>query len=182
MKKYPQEIVQFAQKTLLTWIRDNDLGKHSPITQAYGVVFNNEGEILICRGSDTASWQIPGGSPEENETIEQTLKREIKEETDILIKTIVPLGVQKVEYLEEPKRNTHYQARFMALVEKVLPQTLDPDPKIGKIWQRKFVPYQKITEYVKWGKTGEALFADAIKVWLSINSNVKPPHQKKTED
>jgi len=168
MKKYPSEVVQFAEKTLLTWIRTDDVSKYSPITQVYGVIFNEKGEILICRGSNTADWQIPGGSPEKGETIEQTLKREIEEEADVLIKQIVPLGVQRVEYLESSDKAIHYQARFVALVDKVLPQTLDPDPKINKVWQRKFIPHEKIAEFVKWGKTGNALFVDAIKVWNTL--------------
>ncbi len=49
----------------------------------------------------------------------------------------------------------------MAEVDQVLPQTADPDK--GRIHERKFVPHSQINQFVKWGNTGEAMFADAIK-------------------
>lgn len=46
------------------------------------------------------------------------------------------------------------------MIDQLLPQT--PDPDNGKIAERKFVPSNEVTSWVKWGVTGDALFKDAI--------------------
>ena len=153
-----------------TWIPDNDLSKYSPITQAYGISFNGKSEILVCRQIKDSRWQIPGGHPEEGESLEISLARELEEETDIKIKNIKALGVVKVEYPNNPDKTEgeiFYQSRFICDLDELSPQT--PDPANGNVWERVFVPAEKVTEYVKWGKVGEAMFSDAIKLWRAAN-------------
>lgn len=147
----------------LTWIKDNSITQYEPITQVYGVCFNDKNEILIIRKKGRESWQIPGGHPEGTETIEETIKREMEEEADVLIKNIIPLGVQKVDFPNNPNKqegNLFYQARCICEVDKLLPQ--NPDPDNGDIWERKFVPADSIAQYITWGTTGDAMFSDAI--------------------
>ncbi|KKQ95397.1 MAG: A/G-specific DNA-adenine glycosylase [Candidatus Woesebacteria bacterium GW2011_GWB1_43_14] len=135
-----------------TWIRDDDLEKYKPATQVYGVVFNKRGEILVAREKPTDKWQIPGGKPEAGESIEDTVRRELKEEVDVKAGKVFPLGAQKVEMPENPSRlegKLFYQLRCVVFLDKLLPQT--PDPASGNTWERKFVPAEKITDYVKWG-------------------------------
>lgn len=49
--KYPSQTIDWAgRKVILTWIKlnqDSDLVQFQPVTQAYGICFNNKGEILI---------------------------------------------------------------------------------------------------------------------------------------
>jgi len=57
------------------------------------IIENNEGEILIGKkhsnkGVYLDAWHIPGGGIEEGERIEEGLKREIKEETNLEITDI----------------------------------------------------------------------------------------------
>ena len=56
----------------------------------YAAIFRNkQREILLikkARGPYTGRWDLPGGSPEINELLEETLIREIKEETDCTLK------------------------------------------------------------------------------------------------
>lgn len=160
-----------GQKFILTWIRDNDLNKYTPATQVYGIVFNDSGEILISRAKEEDKWQISGGTPEPGETLTESLIRELKEEVDITIKQITPLGVQRVEVEENHKRKlSSYQLRYIALLDQLLPQTPDPDPKVNTIWQRKFVPALKIKDYIKWGDIGNAMFEDAIELFKQIKN------------
>lgn len=163
--KHPQDTYLYkGTRVTNTWIRTGDIEKYSPITQVYGIVFNNKGEILVCRESKEGGWIIPGGHPEEGESIEETLRRELLEEVDVEIDDIKPLGVQKATFPDDPdKSKAIYQVRCIAKVKKLNPQT--PDPANGSTWERKFVSASKVTNYVKWGNTGKAIFWDAISLF-----------------
>jgi len=92
--------------------------------------------------------------------------RELKEEASVKVKNIKLLGVQKIEYSNNPNReegDEFYQVRMICELDKLLKQA--PDPANGNIWQRKFVPLSKITDYIKWGKIGESMFSDAIEMY-----------------
>ena len=166
---YPQNTwIWKGNKVKSTWIKTSDIGKYSPITQVYGIVFNDKGEILICRKGD-GDWQIPGGHPEKGETINQTLEREMLEEADVVVTDIQILGVQKGEFPDDPNSRPHYQVRCIAKLKELLPQT--PDPDNGETWERLFIPSSEVTNYVKWNTTGDAMFKDAIEVY---SSGLKP--------
>jgi hypothetical protein len=66
---YPQNTwIWNGNKVKSTWIKTGDTSKYSPITQVYGIVFNDKGEILICRKGN-GDWQIPGGHPEKEKQL-----------------------------------------------------------------------------------------------------------------
>lgn len=157
-----------------TWIKTNALKNFSPITQVYGICFNEKYEILICRKDSKSAWQLPGGKPESNELLSETLKREFTEEVNITIKNIQPLGVQKVLYPDNPNSNeseVFYQARMVCEVDAILEPTIDPD--LGVTWERMFVRNQEITRYIQWGTIGKAMFNDAINMYLQNNALLK---------
>lgn len=57
---------------------------HKPMIAAGAtVVVIKDNKILLNLRSDTNTWEIPGGSLEIGETLEQTAKRELKEETNL---------------------------------------------------------------------------------------------------
>jgi ADP-ribose pyrophosphatase YjhB (NUDIX family) len=167
IEQYLKGIAVFKDKKYrVAWIRDDDLSKYEPVSQVYGVVFNNKDEILVVRRNSHSMWQIPGGTPDEGESWEEALARELEEEANVTVKNIVPLGAQKVVLLDGNNDNpAAYQLRYIARLDELLPQV--PDPDSGEIWERKFVPAEKINEVVTWGRVGKALFEDAVEVYYS---------------
>ncbi len=150
------------QETTLTWIPladESELNNFSPLTQAYGICYNDDHEAVILDQKGRGTWTLPGGTIESGESPAETLIREVMEEADISIDNICLLGVQKVEVVGKP---VHYQTRYVAHIREVLPQTIDP--ALNRIHVRKFVPIEKMNEYLQWGRTGEAIVKKAVEV------------------
>jgi 8-oxo-dGTP pyrophosphatase MutT (NUDIX family) len=47
------------------------------------LVFDHQNRLLLQRRADTGDWAIPGGMMEPGETLEETARREVKEETGL---------------------------------------------------------------------------------------------------
>ena len=58
---------------------------HSPImaVAAMGILWNEEKGLLLEKRTDTGDWCTPGGAIELGESLEEALRREIKEETNL---------------------------------------------------------------------------------------------------
>jgi 8-oxo-dGTP pyrophosphatase MutT (NUDIX family) len=55
------------------------------VPAAFAVVRDDTGRILLCRRADTGNWEIPGGSVEVGESALDAVRREVEEETGVLI-------------------------------------------------------------------------------------------------
>lgn len=144
----------------VSWIRSDDINPDviPQIKQIYALVIDRYTNVLICREDANSPWQLPGGKPENGESIIETVNRELLEEVDVETRTIVDLGYNEVINLQTSEK--YYQLRLIAFLHKELEQTPDPDKKI--IWERKWVPLREVKEYIKWGNAGDAMFDDAI--------------------
>jgi len=60
-----------------------------------GVVFDDQGKVLLIERRDNGQWQPPGGILETHETFEEGLRREILEESGILVDVQRLTGVYK---------------------------------------------------------------------------------------
>lgn len=62
--------------------------RHMPILQdgAAIILVNEKGEILLQSRADRDLWGLPGGCQELSETFEETIIREVKEETNLTVK------------------------------------------------------------------------------------------------
>ena len=58
------------------------------LTGAEALVFDESGKLLLQRRRDTGDWAIPGGMMEPGETFEDTVRREVEEETGLILGSI----------------------------------------------------------------------------------------------
>lgn len=146
---------QISENCKMLWKESFKL-TNEKYTQVSGYIFNDKNQLLIVKKGKI--WTIPGGHPETSETKEETLKREIMEESCVLLKDIKYLGA--VEVIEDKK--TYYQLRFTAKVKKVLPFKEE-----WEINERKFVDLKELDKYITWsnGKTFSEQIESSKKVW-----------------
>lgn len=77
------------------------LGRDAFIHPAARIIVENErGEILFIERLDTGGLGLPAGAFEENETIEQCIIREVKEETGLLVLAVELIGVSSSPEIE----------------------------------------------------------------------------------
>lgn len=77
------------------------------------IIFNH-GKVLVCRLVKKNYYFFPGGHVEYNETLEQALRREMKEELGIRIKSYKLLGLVENIYTEDGIN--HHEINFVFLV------------------------------------------------------------------
>jgi ADP-ribose pyrophosphatase YjhB (NUDIX family) len=65
------------------------------ITTARALILNEENDLLLVKNEDSNSWFTPGGWLDGFETLEETLKREVFEETGLVV---MPIKLCKIDY------------------------------------------------------------------------------------
>lgn len=129
-----------------------------PWQQVY-IIGNLNGLVPVVKYQNDKD-NLPGGKVEPNETIEQTLHREIKEELNCSIVAWQPLGYQKNI---EPGQNDTYQLRVYAEIQKTGEFTFDPG---GSVTGYKLVRLEDLNSHIQYGKVGERMIGLA-KVFLT---------------
>ncbi|MBT3249859.1 MAG: NUDIX domain-containing protein [Candidatus Pacebacteria bacterium] len=94
------------------------------------LIFNEEGKMLLAlRGqkakNEVGKWEIPGGAVEFGETIEQALKREIKEELDIEIELQEML--QLCDHIIPEDKQHWVSPTYICQVVSGVPKNLEPE-------------------------------------------------------
>ncbi|MDD3648388.1 MAG: NUDIX domain-containing protein [Candidatus Dojkabacteria bacterium] len=77
-------------------------GKYKPVERRIvvnGIITNSNDEILLVRKKNTLQkgWQTPSGGVEGNESLQEALKREVMEETNLRIKNLEFIGIDEEE-------------------------------------------------------------------------------------
>lgn len=113
----PAQHLQIDGRTVIvTWLDLPFVPPRALTTQAYGICFTDSGQIVLV-GDAREQWNLPGGHPEGQETLEQTLAREVWEEACAEVLASRYLGCQQIDDPDAPDGLTcYYQARFWARI------------------------------------------------------------------
>ncbi len=138
-----------------TWIRKS-VPKELLVRQVYGVVFSNDGNILLRIDND--KYKLTGGKPENSDNnFCDTLKREYIEELNIELEDIHYLGY----LLVEEKQEKYAQVRMIAKIKNV--GNIKPDIDNGKIYGRFMSKQTNVKKYLNYQDlAGNQLIDDAI--------------------
>lgn len=110
---------------------------------AGGVVYHRDGnraEVVLVGRGDTGVWGLPKGTPQDGETLEETARRETREETGLEVEVLQPLGRIDYWFVAEGRRihkTVHYY-----LMQAVGGDVSQHDPEY---------------DYVRWFPIDEAL-------------------------
>lgn len=124
--------------------------------QTYGVCFYDD-KIVIGFGGQKRAWGLIGGTIEGSETFEQTLAREIREESNIEVLSCLPIGYQKA--VDTRDGSYVYQLRYGCRVKPYGPFVSDPD---GGITEIKLISPEEYKKYFNWGAIGDRIMQRAL--------------------
>lgn len=128
------------------------------VRQAYGVCFY-ENKMVIGYGGQKKNWGLIGGTIEEGETFEQTLTREIQEESNMEVFLAKPIGYQKMIRVDD--NSFVYQLRYVCTVKPYGPFISDP---AGSITEIKLINPHDYKKYFDWGKIGDRIIQRAMEL------------------
>ncbi|EKE12673.1 MAG: NUDIX protein [uncultured bacterium] len=125
-------------------------------TQAYGVCFYGD-KMVIAHGGKKKNWGLVGGTIEDGETFENTLKREIIEESNMEVLEFLPIGYQEVSHGKDYK----IQLRYACKVNPLGPFVKDP---AGSVTEIKLINPEDYKKYFDWGEVGERIVERALEL------------------
>ena len=127
-------------------------------TQTYGVCFY-DGKIVIGFGGKKKAWGLIGGTIEPGETFEESLKREIQEESNMEVLSCLPIGYQK--FIDTRDNSFGYQLRYACTVKPYGPFISDPAESITEI---KLIDIKDYKRYFDWGVVGDRIMERALEL------------------
>lgn len=137
---------------------EEDFPAEGEVAQIQAVLLTADGRVLVRIKNGEA--RLSGGKPELDDTsLEETLRREVLEETNAEIDKIAYLGYQEAISDWDGEEETVLQSRMVALVTEILPAQPDPDSDGTWTYGRELLPRaEATTAYEKsFGEIGRTL-------------------------
>jgi hypothetical protein len=162
MKIFDSQFIYDETVFPIEWHEVDDFSEipQKKVSQIYGVCLYKNKVVLVSSGDE--NYNLPGGKLKKNETYDEALRREIKEETNMKVISWKPIGFQIVTLSNGTKT---WQLRAMAKVEKIGDFIKDPD---GPVTKNKLCELNDLNSYIKYGRVGERL----IKRALELKNNI----------
>jgi len=130
--------------------------------QTYGVCFCEDKMVIQLNGK-TGRWGLVGGTIEAGEKFEETLKREVQEESNMEVISYLPIGFQKA--IDTLNQSYGYQLRYACKVKPYGPFVSDP---AGSVIEIKLIDPKDIKQYFDWGKIGDRLIERTLELRDSL--------------
>ncbi len=91
---------------------------HRPLmaTAAMCIIYDEEKGLLLEKRSDNGAWCVPGGAIELGESLEDALRREVKEETNLDIANPVFFDVKASVHMVYPNKDEVYYTDIVYVV------------------------------------------------------------------
>lgn len=112
----PQPVRELGRPTWFTLMAPGWLPPTAQITQALGICFTDDHQVVLVTWDDVR-WTFPGGGVEPGETVEQALIREVAEDACATVTANTYLACQHIadpHHPDEPQ--SYYQSRWWARV------------------------------------------------------------------
>lgn len=125
---------EFPQPLRLTWYNTDEEPPLALVTSVRAIVCRGD-EVLLLREPDGTPYIIPGGRCEAGETPEETVRREVLEETGWTLGVLVPLGFVHLRNLgpKPPEHRYPYPDAFQ-IVYAAEAVDLRPEAVIEDAW------------------------------------------------
>lgn len=133
-----------------------------PVKQVYAWLISDDNRVVIV-SKDGVSWQLPGGKPNSQESLDAALGREIQEETSLDIKQLelqpklFGYYVVTLEEESDNRKQRFLQLRYLCnLPEKFDRYTIQPNeaddtqPDSDKVNYVEFCDLKKLADKISW--------------------------------
>ena len=136
-------------------INDNNLVEEDlelDVVRVKALIINSKGKILIAHNNNT--YQFPGGHVEKDESMDQCMEREIKEETgiDVLVeeKPFLCITTYDDDYFDTNKnvRSSIYYYRFFTDMEPKLDETHYDELEIQTEFNLFYVSFSELEDFL----------------------------------
>lgn len=112
-------------------------------------IIEREDAVLVQRRADDGEWDFIGGALDEHETVLDTLRREMREETGLRIAEAELFGLfsDPTRIIQYPDGNT---CRLLSVVFRVVPEANVEPVRSGESIELRFVELDELAELDVW--------------------------------
>lgn len=133
---------------------------HLPIKAAGAFCFC-DGKLVLVYAKKRDCWEIPGGGREEGESFDACIVREIKEESNMKVLKLVPLGYDT--FTNRDNGDVLYILRYGALVEPYGDFVADGDQD-ADITAMQLIDPKDYKTYFDWNERGDAMLGKSMRL------------------